>query len=222
MVHKHIYPRVWDPYVKVFRPTGSEKAPGGAVQRSVTLATDAAGVVTAKGTDGKPVESWRTPNTRVTIGGDGFLDWIADHEVAYEPGCVLYVDDKGQVSVLKGEPTEVKTTPAFRSRWAKPWHQLVQHVGGYHLPPNLPEAYTTDRHLILLGDSRHSTAAAALQASEILTEVADEKYPGPGKALISFAWSPFAVEKNVILIGAADLNGLKAGIDRLGDLAGAR
>jgi len=54
---------------------------------------------------------------------------------------------------------------------------------------------------------------AALQASELLTQVADDNYPGPGKALVSFAWSPFALEKNVILIGASDDAGIKAGVD---------
>ena len=37
----------------------------------------------------------------------------------------------------------------------------------------------------------------------------------PGKALVSFVWSPFAVDKNVILIAATDAKGLRAGADRL-------
>ena len=94
--------------------------------------------------------------------------------------------------------------------------------GGYQLPPQLPEAYTTDSHLILLGDSSSGFAVAALQASELLPQVADKKYPGPGKALVSFVWSPFAVEKNVILIGASDPDGIKAGVSALLGLAPAR
>jgi hypothetical protein len=72
-----------------------------------------------------------------------------------------------------------------------------------------------DSHLILLGDSETSQLVAALQASELLVQVADSKYPGPGKALVSFAWSPFALNKNVILIGASDAAGIVAGIVQL-------
>ncbi len=49
----------------------------------------------------------------------------------------------------------------------------------------------------------------------MLPQVVDAKYPGPGKALLSYAWSPFTVEKDVILIGASDPEGLRAGIGRL-------
>ncbi len=49
----------------------------------------------------------------------------------------------------------------------------------------------------------------------MLPQVADVRYPGPGKALLSFAWSPFALEKNVILIGAADDAGIRAGVEGL-------
>jgi hypothetical protein len=108
----------------------------------------------------------------------------------YEAGCKLYVDAKGQLVVLKGELGDAKTTDEFRTRWAKPWSRLTSHGGGYQLPPQLPEAYTTDSDLILLGDSGSGFAMAALQASELLPQVVDAKYPGPGKALINFAWSP--------------------------------
>jgi hypothetical protein len=73
--------------------------------------------------------------------------------------------------------------------------------------------------LILLGDSETSQLVAALQASELLVQVADARYPGPGKALLSFAWSPFALGKNAILIGASDVAGIAAGIARLVNLA---
>ena len=53
------------------------------------------------------------------------------------------------------------------------------------------------------------------QASELLPQTVDAKYPGAGKALVSFAWSPFALEKNVIFVGASDAAGLDAGIARL-------
>ena len=72
---------------------------------------------------------------------------------------------------------------------------------------------------MILGDSTTSELVAALQASELLLQVVDQKYPGPGKALVSFAWSPFALEKNVIFIGATDDAGLKAGVETLAGMA---
>jgi hypothetical protein len=131
----------------------------------------------------------------------------------------LYVDDKRQVAVLNGDAKRVRTTPEFRARWARPWTRLHSYVGNYQLPPQLPEAYTTDSHLILLGDSRTSFAVAALQASDLLPQTVDDRYPGPGKALIQFAWSPFAVERNVVFVGAADEAGIKAGVSKLVQLA---
>ena len=131
----------------------------------------------------------------------------------------LYLDDRRRVTVVKGQPTEAKTTSEFRAKWSRPWTRLTSHVGAYQLPPQLPEAYTADAHLVLLGDSTTSRAVAALQASDLLPQVVDAAYPGPGKALVSFAWSPFAVEKNVILVGAADAKGLAAGVAKLVQLA---
>jgi hypothetical protein len=223
VLRKVAYPRVWDPYARLYRPTGAEKAiSADQVKAQLTLATRPDGVVMATTAEGKELAEWHVPGALVTIAGTGYLDWHGPHEFAYEPGCKLYVNDKRQVTVVKGELSMVKTTDEFRAKWAKSWSRLTQHVGGFQLPACLPEAYTTDSHLILLGDSTSGFAVAALQASELLPQVVDERYPGPGKALVSFAWSPFGVEKNVILVGASDADGLRAGIARLAALAGGR
>ena len=79
----------------------------------------------------------------------------------------------------------------------------------------MPEAYTTDKHLNVLGSSTTSHAVAVLQASELLPQIADEKYPGPGGALVSLCWSPFVVEKNAIMLASPDSVGLKAGVEAL-------
>lgn len=215
LLRKVAYPRVWDPYARLVKPTGAEKKPGGPVKQQVTVSTLPSGEVVVKTAEGKTLTDWRMPATQITVGAGGLLEWLAPHEHAYEPGCKLYVDPKGQRTVLRGEETLVPTTDEFRARWAKPWQRLMHHVGGFQLPPELPEAYRADDHLILLGDSRSNEAAAVLQASELLPQIVDVKYPGPGRALVSFAWSPFAVEKNVILVGATDTDGLRAGITRL-------
>ncbi len=157
---------------------------------------------------GKAVTAYNTPSTLVTIGDGGYLDWSADDEIAYQPGCMLYYDAKQTMSVINGVAAKVKTTDEFKARWAKPWSRLLVNFGGFQMPPALPEAYTTDNHLIVLGDSSSSQLVRILQAAELPMQYVDAKYPGPGKALLSFIWSPFAVEKNVILLGASDEAGL--------------
>jgi hypothetical protein len=215
------YPRVWNPYATVYRAAGSEKPLAGRkVERQIELGLDATGALRAKTSDGKDLGfEWREPHSLVTVTGDGFVDWSGDAEVCYEPGVKLYVDSDRRLSVLRGERSEEKTTAEFRARWTRPWTHLWSHVGAYQYPPQMPEAYTAEGHLILLGDSTTSLAVAAVQAGELPLELVDGAYPGPGKALVSFLWSPFAVEKNAILLGASDAAGLAAAIARLTELA---
>jgi hypothetical protein len=219
LVHRVRYPRVWDPTIKVHRPTDKETKPAGmTVQVALTLETTDEGRTVARTADGQDLgDDWRKPHTQAKVGGKGFIDF--GPEQFYEPGCVLYVDDKGQTVVVKGEIIEVKATEETRRQWSRAWVRLASFVGTDHLPPQLPEAYAVDSHLILLGDSTGSELVAALQASDLLPQVVDPQYPGPGKALVLFAWSPFALGKNVILIGASDEAGLAAGGARLLDLA---
>jgi len=209
------YPRVWNPYARLFTPGGEDKQPAGEVKNNVTISTDAAGVVTFTTADGKPTDNWRQPLTLVTVAGEGWLDFSGDMEDAYLPGVKMYVDDKNNIAVLNAAPAEAKTDEAFRAKWSKPWTRLTSYVGGYQFPAQLPHAWSTESHLIVLGDSNTSQLARALQASEILPQIVDAKYPGAGKSLVEFAWSPFSVEKNVIFIGATDEAGWTAGVDRL-------
>jgi hypothetical protein len=209
-VRKAAYPRVWNPYAKIVSATGEEK-PAANAKLQIELGQQADGSLIAKTSDGKNLaHDWRQPNSVITIGGTGYVDYNSDHETCYEPGVKLFVNEQRQLSILKGETKTVPTTAEFKAKWAKPWDRIGTHVGAYQLPPELPEAFAADTHLILLGDSNTSNAVAALQASELLRQVVDEKYPGKGRALISFAWSPFAVEKNAILLGATDEAGIKA------------
>lgn len=216
VLRKVAYPRVWNPYAKVFAV--SMKATPVAVKfdKEISLGVAADGTLTAKTADGQDVSNdWRLPNSRITIVSEGFVDFSGDVEQCYEPGVQLHVNEQRQVTVLNAEAKEAQTTAEFRARWAKPWSKLTQHVGAYQLPAQLPEAYTTDSHLIVLGSSVTSHAVAVLQASELLPQIADEKYPGPGGALVSLCWSPFAVEKNAIVVAGPDAAGLKEGVEAL-------
>ena len=210
------YPRVWNPYAKVFTVSKTKEPTAAKFDKEITLGLAANGSFTAKTTDGQDVSNdWRLPNARITIVGEGFVDFSGDVEQCYEPGVQLHVNEERQITVLNADGMEAKTSAEFRARWAKPWSKLTQHVGAYQLPAQLPEAYTTDSHLIVLGNSTTSHAVAVLQASELLPQIADEKYPGPGGALVSLCWSPFAVEKNVIVLASSDSVGLKAGVEAL-------
>ena len=230
------YPRVWDPYIRVHHPAEKDRPlPDDKVQDKEGNVSEVQAVVKqelvleslyydapeVKTKDGKPFKgNWRVHGTLATVAGSGFIDRNGP-EKFYEAGCKLWVGVNPRLFVVavNGEAEEVKTTPEVRERWSRPWKNLVGHVGGHNLTPQLPEAYASDDHLILLGNSKTGELVRALQASELLPQVVDDKYPGPGKALLSFAWSPFGLERNVILIGAADLPGVKAGAKKLLEIA---
>jgi len=219
---KAMYPRVWDPYITVHRFSDKAAAAGAKqVARKATIETVGYNhhEVRDIGT-GENIEKWREPGTLLNVIGRGLVIEERGRLDAYEKGCQLLVGERGRLEVLRGAAEEVKTTGEVRRRWERPWHKLQHHVGGHHLVPQLPEAYRADEHLILIGDSNSSEPVRVLQASELLMQVADKRYPGPGKSLVSFAWSPFAVEKNVILIAATDTKGVEAGVQAVVELAG--
>ncbi len=230
VVAKALYPRVWDPYAPVHHPTATlaplpevtvrneqgqvSKQPGHVLLDLLITSAhyDTPTVTTAAG---EPFAgNWRTPGTQLTVVGQGFIDTSAGEQFI-EPGVKLFVGDQNRLHYRNSTVEQTKTDAAFRARWARPWRKIQGHVGGFNLTPQLPEVYTAADHLILLGDSHAGTLPAALQASELLTQVVDEQYPGPGKALLQFVWSPFKLERNVIFIGATDGPGLQRGIDRL-------
>lgn len=219
VLRKVAYPRVWNPYAKVFAVSKTKEPAAMKFDKEISLGVTADGSFTAKTADGLDVSNdWRLPNSRLTIIGEGFVDFSGDVEQCYEPGVQLFVNEQRQITVLNADGAEAKTSAEFRARWAKPWSKLTQHVGAYQLPAQLPEAYTTDSHLIVMGSSTTSHAVAVLQASELLPQIADEKYPGPGGALVSLCWSPFAVEKNAIVLASSNPAGLKASIEAITQL----
>jgi hypothetical protein len=218
---KALYPRVWDPTITVHRPTGKPIDPAGReVKREATIETTGYNTHRVLDAAGKPLEGdWRQPGTLLTVVGRGCVMEERGRLDAYEPGCRLYTLDQRKLEVLGAEAVETETTPEVRRRWARPWARLESFVGAWHLVPQLPEAYEVDDHLVLLGDSTAGELVRALQASELLPQVVDRHYPGPGKALVEFAWSPFRLDKNVVFVGSADEAGLQAGVAKLLELA---
>lgn len=225
------YPRVWDPYIKVHSPTEEDQPLGETmvmnketkemepvkeeVKVRLTIESRSYDSPTVLGEDGMSHEGeWWAHGNLVTVVGSGFIN-TRGPETFYEAGCKLYINALNKLVMVNGKDSLVKTTAEVRERWSRPWSKLGSFVGAFNLIPQLPEAYSVDSHLILLGDSKSGELVRALQASELLPQVVYEKYPGPGKALVSFAWSPFALEKNVILVGATDTEGLHRGIQAL-------
>ncbi len=225
---KASYPRVWDPYGKLYvaedetkpLPEGVEKA------QELVIQSDYFETPTITTLQGKTfTDSWQTAGNVLTVGEKGYIH-LGSGESFYEPGCVIAfvpVDMKNptgrqRLVTLNGKHTPTKTDDAFRAKWSRSWQKLRSYNGGHILTPQLPEAYASDDNLILMGSSDTGELVRALQASELLQQTVDASYPGPGKALIQMAWSPFAVEKNVIYLGATDQNGIKAAIDQLAKL----
>jgi hypothetical protein len=213
VLKKVAYPRVWNPFAQVYRPAGEAKKPAGVVLHEVTVTVGKDGSFQAVTKDGKDVSTdWQKPESVITFAGEGYVDYSGDREVCYEAGVRMYIDTKRQKAVLNGSAKEERTTPAFRARWAKPWHRLTTHVGGYQYPPQLPEAFTAEGHLIVLGENEVSRVIAA---GEILDRVADGKDPGPGRALVQYVWGPFAPDADVVLVSAVDAAGVGAGVKAL-------
>jgi len=215
--HKALYPRVWDPFIKVYRPVDADKPLPEDVEivQHLNIESTTYDTPTVTTVDGKPFTgNWREPGTLLTVVGDGYID-ISGAEMFYEAGCRLVVDKRRRAQLINGEAAELRSTPDVRERWSRPWSRLMTHVGAFNLVPQLPEAYACGEHLILLGDSQDGELVRALQASELLPRVVDAQYPGDGNALIQFAWSPFSLGKNVIFVGATDSAGLSAGIEGL-------
>jgi hypothetical protein len=203
--HPVAYPRVWNPYAVVYRARGERKKPDGLEVKEEVVVTIKEGALEVHSKEGAPLGTqWFRRSAIVTVAGEGLVFSYKGQDVCCEAGVQFHIDALDRLTFLYGEKEEVKTTAEFQQRWAKTWNWWTTF-----------EHYTTDDHVILLGDSVSSGAVAALQASELLLQVADSQYPGPGKALLSYVWSPFTVNKNAIVIAASDKEGLQAGIAQL-------
>ena len=216
-IRRMTYPRVWNPTVSVVSPNNQNpQTPPGEVKQTIRTSIGADGIPVYLDDTGKSVLAWRIPLSVIIVGEGGLVDFSGNRETCYEAGIHLYINEKSAISVLNSGGAKQETVTAeFRAKWQQPWTRLSSHAGAYQLPPSLPEAFTCDSHLIVIGDSSSNYAVRVLQASEIIERIVDAKYPGPGKALIQYVWSPFAVEKNVIYIGASDTAGINAGTDAL-------
>lgn len=101
----------------------------------------------------------------------------------------------------------------------KEWEVLRNWAGAFGYPPGPPDAFGVDDHLILVGTDRSSTLIQALQRASILPRVSNEYYPGRGRGFVMYAWSPFALGKDVILVIGSDPDGVRKSAEKLVELA---
>ena len=83
----------------------------------------------------------------------------------------------------------------------------------------LADGEKADVELAPVGSGRTATALQVEGDGSTVTIRLPGLSLAPGKALIEFAWSPFAVEKNALFIGASDDEGLRRGAETLIALA---
>jgi hypothetical protein len=201
LAQKAFYPRVWPPLLTVHRPTGvSASTPR-------TVETSADGRQQIRDRQGRRARLW--PHQHATVIGAGLA--VPEQNLFAEPGCQVRCH-QGRWHILNGQPTLQATSDDVKGRWSRPWQRLSSYLGDQFLVPQLPEAYQVDSHLVLLGDGPLSLA---LEASELLPRALSPDYPGPGRALIMFAWSPFALERNVIYLAAGDRSGQRRAASHL-------
>lgn len=91
----------------------------------------------------------------------------------------------------------------------KEWERLRIWAGENGYPPTLPDAFEVEDNLILVGTDHSSLLIQALQRASILRRVANDYFPGKGRGLLEYAWSPFALGKDVILVTGSDSQGVE-------------
>lgn len=71
------------------------------------------------------------------------------------------------------------------------------------------------RSLILLGDPAQNRWLRDIHDLQLVRRPLSPNYPGPGRALLQYAWAPFYDGYDVVTVSTTDLDGVKAGIARL-------
>lgn len=126
--------------------------------------------------------------------------------------------EEGAAGDFKGRWKDL--TIAEREQQRKEWETLEDWPGGYGCPPSPPDAFEVDHHLVLVGTDKSSTLIQALQRASLLPRVANDYFPGRGRGLLEYAWSPFALGKDVVLVTGTDAQGVRAAMQRLASLSG--
>jgi hypothetical protein len=100
-------------------------------------------------------------------------------------------------------------TEEEREKRRSPWAKLRIWAGENGYPPTLPDAFEVEENLILVGTDSSSVLIKALQRASILPFVANDYFPGKGRGILEYSWSPFALGKDVILVTGSDPAGVR-------------
>lgn len=102
-----------------------------------------------------------------------------------------------------------------REKRRKEWDRLYNWAGANGYPPMPPQAFRVDKDLLLIGTDETSLLVKSLQRSGVLRCLANERYPGKGKGIVQYVWSPFSLGKDVILLTASERQGLSKAVEAL-------
>lgn len=74
------------------------------------------------------------------------------------------------------------------------------------------------RPLILLGNPKDNSWFKDVDNWHLTRRSPSPCYPGPGRALLQFVWTPFYDGFDALTVGAGDIEGVRAGVIALTDL----
>ncbi|MFP4056705.1 MAG: hypothetical protein ACLF0G_07540 [Candidatus Brocadiia bacterium] len=125
---------------------------------------------------------------------------------AYKPITEKYTDEQGRERerIVGWEHWK----PGEKQALKKPWEKLEVYVGALDYKPMPPDCYDVPRDIVLVGTDQTSLLVRALQRGCILERVATSIYPGKGRGLLAYAWSPFSFGKDVVLVTGSDVQGV--------------
>ena len=78
-----------------------------------------------------------------------------------------------------------------------------------------PPERKVEHPAIAIGKRRESRLLEDLFEYSVLADVASDVHPGPGRALIQYAWNAFSVEHDTLCVSVSDAAGLRAAVDWL-------
>jgi outer membrane protein assembly factor BamB len=129
------------------------------------------------------------------------------------PGLLAAASKLEEALRAKGIPCELKEAKGFVGD-GKPTEPKRDGYA-FHLP-------SVRGNMILLSLPGGGSLAGPLWASRLPIRHLSENYPGKGRGLLAYAWSPFSGQEDVILLGAGDESGLEKAVTKLLELAGTK
>jgi WD40 repeat protein len=84
---------------------------------------------------------------------------------------------------------------------------------------NWPDGFIVHRDLILVGSPQTNRLLAEIQGKALLYREMADSFPGPGRGVVQYCWTPFSWGHDAVVVGAQDEEGLKKSLETLDELA---